>query len=326
MISKKGLLRCAAAVAIALVAGAVLMCTAGVEDAEAMWRKAVMKDYRVYAPVIPDTLTFAGERVPLETYFVREGLDNELIVNMYRQSSTVLYFKRANRYFPVIEPILKRNGIPTDFKYLCVIESGLTNATSPAKAQGFWQFIPSTGSHYGLEISDEVDMRDDLVASTEAACRYIKSMYNRFGSWTAAAAAYNCGENGLSRRMDKQQTTTYYDLWLNSETSRYVYRILAVKIIMQNPRQYGYFLRRCDLYPPVPTRTVTLEGQNVNLYTFARNNNTSYKVLRMLNPWLKTDELKNKSKKSYKVALPAEGTRYANITKGKRNTEMVDRL
>ena len=322
----KGLLRCAAAVAIALVAGAVLMCTAGVEDAEAMWRKAVMKDYRVYAPVIPDTLTFAGERVPLETYFVREGLDNELIVNMYRQSSTVLYFKRANRYFPVIEPILKRNGIPADFKYLCVIESGLTNATSPAKAQGFWQFIPSTGSHYGLEISDEVDMRDDLVASTEAACRYIKSMYNRFGSWTAAAAAYNCGENGLSRRMDKQRTTTYYDLWLNSETSRYVYRILAVKIIMQNPRQYGYFLRRCDLYPPVPTRTVTLEGQNVNLYTFARNNNTTYKVLRMLNPWLKTDELKNKSKKSYKVALPAEGTRYANITKGKRNTEMVDRL
>lgn len=319
-------MRCAAAVAIALVAGAVLMCTAGVEDAEAMWRKAVMKDYRVYAPVIPDTLTFAGERVPLETYFVREGLDNELIVNMYRQSSTVLYFKRANRYFPVIEPILKRNGIPTDFKYLCVIESGLTNATSPAKAQGFWQFIPSTGSHYGLEISDEVDMRDDLVASTEAACRYIKSMYNRFGSWTAAAAAYNCGENGLSRRMDKQRTTTYYDLWLNSETSRYVYRILAVKIIMQNPRQYGYFLRRCDLYPPVPTRTVTLEGQNVNLYTFARNNNTTYKVLRMLNPWLKTDELKNKSKKSYKVALPAEGTRYANITKGKRNTEMVDRL
>ena len=326
MISKTGLLRCAAAVAIALVAGAVLMCTAGVEDAEAMWRKAVMKDYRVYAPVIPDTLTFAGERVPLETYFVREGLDNELIVNMYRQSSTVLYFKRANRYFPVIEPILKRNGIPADFKYLCVIESGLTNATSPAKAQGFWQFIPSTGSHYGLEISDEVDMRDDLVASTEAACRYIKSMYNRFGSWTAAAAAYNCGENGLSRRMDKQRTTTYYDLWLNSETSRYVYRILAVKIIMQNPRQYGYFLRRCDLYPPVPTRTVTLEGQNVNLYTFARNNNTTYKVLRMLNPWLKTDELKNKSKKSYKVALPAEGTRYANITKGKRNTEMVDRL
>jgi hypothetical protein len=319
-----GILTLGIAVVAVVAAAGFLMCSTGAEDGEAMWRKAIMKDYRVYAPVIPDSLSFAGERVPVELYYVREGLDNELIVNMYRQSSTVLYFKRANRYFPIIEPILKRNGIPDDFKYLCVIESGLTNATSPAKAQGFWQFVPSTGSHYGLEISDEVDMRDDLVASTEAACRYIRALYNRFHSWTAAAAAYNCGENGLARRMDKQQTTSYYNLWLNSETSRYVYRILAMKTIMKNPRQYGYFLRQCDLYPPVPTRTVTLEGQNVNLYTFARNNNTNYKVLRMLNPWIKTDELKNKARRTYKVQLPAEDTKYSSLTKGHRNTDMIN--
>jgi hypothetical protein len=312
--------------AAGLLAGGILICSSQKEDSDEMWRKAISRDYRVYASVIPDTLSFAGERVPLNTYYVREALDNELIVNMYRQSSTVMYFKRANRYFPIIEPILKRNGIPDDFKYLCVIESGLTNATSPAKAQGFWQFIPSTGSRYGLEINDEVDMRDDLVSATEAACRYIRSLYNRFHSWTAAAAAYNCGENGLARRIEKQQTSVYYDLWLNSETSRYVYRILAMKAIMENPRQYGYFLRKCDLYPPVPTRTVTLEGQNVDLYDFARDNKTSYKVLRMLNPWIKTDMLKNKSKRTYKVLLPSEGTQYSTMMKGKRNTEMINRI
>jgi hypothetical protein len=230
---------------------------------------------------------------------------------MYRQSSTVLYFKRANRYFPVIEPILKKNGIPIEFKYLCVIESGLTNATSPAKAQGFWQFMASTGANYGLIVNDEIDMRDNLVASTEAACKYLRSLYNKFHSWTAAAAAYNCGENGLARRIDKQGTNVYYDIWLNSETTRYVYRILAMKLIMQNPRQYGYYLRHCDLYPPIPTRTATLSGQNVDLYQFARSHNTTYKVLRTLNPWIKTDMLKNKQGKTYTVQLPIEnGTLY----------------
>ena len=173
------------------IAGEIFVYATQKEDSEDIQRKAIMADYRVYAPVIPDTLSFAGEEVPLGTYYVREGLDNELIVNMYRQSSTVLYFKRANRYFPIIEPILKKNGIPEDFKYLCVIESGLTNATSPAKAQGFWQFIKTTGTNYGLMVNDEIDMRNDIVASTEAACQYIRKLYNKFHSWSAAAAAYN---------------------------------------------------------------------------------------------------------------------------------------
>ena len=155
------------------IAGEIFIYATPKEDSDEVQTRAIMHDYRVYAPVIPDTMTFCGETVPLETYYVREALDNELIINMYRQSSTVLYFKRANRYFPIIEPILKKHNIPDDMKYLCVIESGLTNATSPAKAQGFWQFIPSTGKKYGLTIDDEIDMRNDLEASTEAACKYL---------------------------------------------------------------------------------------------------------------------------------------------------------
>ena len=231
------------------------------------------------------------------------------------------------RYFPIIEPILKRNNIPEDFKYLCVIESGLTNATSPAKAQGFWQFIPSTGSKYGLTVNEEIDMRNDLVASTEAACKYLRSLYNRFHSWTAAAAAYNCGENGLSRRMETQGVSSYYDVRLNTETSRYVYRILAVKLIMQHPQQFGYNLRHCDLYAPIPTRSTTLSGQNVDLYKFAKNNGTTYKMLRDLNPWIQTDNLKNKANRSYTVVLPTEdGTLQKTLTKGHKNTRMLTEI
>lgn len=309
------------------IAGEVFIFATQKEDSDELQRRAIMADYRVYAPIIPDTLYFAGERVPLEVYYVREALDNELIVNMYRQSATVQYFKRANRYFPVIEPILKKNGIPEDFKYLCVIESGLTNATSPAKAQGFWQFIKSTGTTYGLEVNDEIDMRNNLEASTEAACKYIKSLYARFHSWSAAAAAYNCGEGGLDRRMRQQGTENYYDTRLNAETSRYVYRILAMKLIMQNPRQYGYHLRRCDLYPPIPTRTATLSGQNVDLSQFAKENGTSYKMLITLNPWLTTDNLRNKANKSYTVQLPVDnGTLYKTLTKGKKDTSLLTRI
>ena len=309
------------------IVGEIFIFASQKEDTEAVQQRAIMTNYRVYAPVIPDSMTFAGEQVPLDKYYVREGLDNELIVNMYRQSSTLLYFKRANRFFPIIEPILKRNNIPEDFKYLCVIESGLTNATSPAKAQGFWQFISSTGTKYGLVVNDEIDMRNDVVASTEAACKYLRSLYNRFHSWTAAAAAYNCGENGLSRRMETQGINSYYDVRLNTETSRYVYRILAMKLIMQHPQQFGYTLRQCDLYPPIPTRSVTLSGQNVDLYKFAKQNGTTYKMLRDLNPWIQTDNLKNKANKSYTIALPVEnGTLHHTLTKGHKNTRLITKI
>ena len=259
----------------------------------------------VYSPKIPETMDFCGENVPLDKFYVRESLDREMIVNTFGHTATILYFKRAHRYFPVIEPILKKNGIPDDFKYLCVIESGLTNATSPAKAQGFWQFIKPTGQKYGLEITDEIDMRNDLEAATEAACQFLKVLHRDLGSWTAAAAAYNCGAAGLSKNLEKQNITSYYDTRLNNETSRYIYRILAVKQIMQHPQEYGFYLRPIDLYPVIPTRNATLSGHNVDIYEFARANGCSYKLFRQLNPWITTEKLTNKTGKTYTVKLPA---------------------
>lgn len=258
----------------------------------------------IYSPKIPETMDFCGENVPLDKYYVRESLDREMIVNTYGHTSMLLYFKRAHRYFPIIEPILKKNGVPDDFKYLCVIESGLTNATSPAKAQGFWQFMKATGQKYGLEVTEEIDMRNNLEAATEAACQFLKALRRNLGSWTAAAAAYNCGEAGLSKNMEKQSIASYYDTRLNSETSRYIYRILAVKQIMQHPQDYGFFLRPVDLYPTLPTRTATLSGHDVDIYAFAKENGCSYKVFRELNPWITTEKLTNKAGKSYSVKLP----------------------
>ena len=279
----------------------------------------------LYAPPLPDSISFAGEAAPLDIYYVREALDREIIANTFSHTSTLLYLKRANRYFPIIEPILKRNGVPLDFKYLCVAESGLTNATSPAKAQGFWQFMKATGQSYGLEVNDEVDMRNNLEASTEAACKFLKKLRNSLGSWTAAAAAYNCGEGGLSRNLSKQDIKSYYDARLNTETSRYIYRILALKQIMQHPQDYGFYLRRCDLYPAIPFRTATLSGQNIDLYKYAKDNGTTYKLLRDFNPWLTSEKLTNKGNKTYTVKLPTkDGIRLSQILTDKdKSTEFV---
>lgn len=297
------------------------------ERSEEVHRQAIRTDYRVYAPSMPDSLSFCGERVPLNIYYVREGLDRELVSNMYYQSNTIFNIKRAVRYFPTIERILREERVPVDMKYLCVIESGLQCVTSPAGAQGWWQFMKTTGQNYGLEITDDVDMRNHLELSTRAACRYLKDLRQRFGSWTAAAAAYNCGENGLSRRLTNQRQTSYYDLYLNRETTRYVYRILALKLIMQHPQDYGYYVRRCDAYPEVPTTTVDLGGQNINIVQFAIDNGTTYKMLRTLNPWIVTDTFKNKAGKTYKVMIPTErGTEYSTITRGRHDTTLIESI
>lgn len=308
------------------IAGQIFIFATQKENADDLYQKAMKADYKIYAPVVPDTLRFAGEKVPLEYFYVREGLDRELLSNMYYHSSTLLNMKRAGRYFPIIEPILREQGVPQDFKYLCVIESGLQNVTSPAKAQGYWQFLKSTGQHYGLTITDEIDMRNDIEAATLAACKFLKTLHNSLGSWTAAAAAYNCGEVGLRSRMNKQSVNSYYDTRLNSETTRYVYRILAIKLIFQHPQDYGFYLRRCDLYSPIPYDTVSLSGQNVDLYTFAQEKGTTYKMLRELNPWLQTDKLVNKTNKTYTVKIPKKGgTLQRNIQKD-RNTALINRL
>ena len=294
---------------------------------EAIHARAIRADYRIYAPSIPDTLYFCGERVPLNLWYVREGLDRELVSNMYYQSSTLFNIKRATRVFPTIERILKEEGVPQDMKYLCVIESNLQNVTSSAGANGYWQFMKTTGQKYGLEISDEIDMRNDLEASTHAACRYLKSLKARFGGWTEAAAAYNCGENGLEKRLNNQQQKNYYELLLNKETQRYVYRILALKLIMQHPQDYGYTVRRCDTYPELPYEEVELSGKDVDLVQFAIDHGTTYKMLRTMNPWITTDNLKNKSGKSYKVRIPTKkGTEYNTIVKGKHDTTVIESI
>lgn len=311
---------------LALAGEAFIFATQKDNDDEA-YKQAIRNDYRVFAPVLPDTMSLAGERVPLEYYFVREGLDRELSSIMYQQLNTQLVFKRANRYFPEIEQILKENNIPLDFKYLCVTESSLTNATSPAKAQGFWQLLKGTAEQHGLEVNDEVDMRNDVAAATQAACEFLQYLYNRYGSWTLSAAAYNMGPGGLSRQMEAQDEDSYYDLWLNNETARYVYRILAYKLIMQNPQDYGFNLRHCDLYPPLPYLTDTITGCNIDLYKYAKDHGCSYRILRSMNPWMRSNILHNRHRKTYTVKLPiANGTKTSTLTHGRKDTNLIERM
>ena len=317
---------CIAAIVLAAIAiaGEILIFATKKEAPDTTYASAMRSSYRVYAPVLPDSIDFAGEPVPLDMYYVREALDRELTSMIYFQSNSIMWFKRAGRFFPTIERILKEEGVPDDFKYLCVIESGLQNLTSPAKAQGYWQFLKSTGQTYGLEVSDEVDMRNDIEASTRAACRFLKDLHAHLGSWTDAAAAYNRGEGGLAAAIRRQGSAGYYTTKLNNETSRYVFRIVAAKILMQSPQKYGYHIRQCDIYRPVAVRQVALRGSNVDLCTFARNNGTSYKVLRDLNPWLCTDKLINKAGKSYTVCLPANDAE--KTQQHSANTNLITRM
>lgn len=270
------------------------------------FQKHFNNNYKIYALTIPDELEFAGEEVPLNVIDVRERFDREILVNTYWQSQSLLFHKRANRYFPVIEPILKDQGVPDDFKYLALIESGLMNVVSPAGATGFWQFLKTTAIEYGLEVNGEVDERYHLEKSTHAACKYLKSAYDRYGSWSMAAASYNLGMNGLDRQIAKQKVSNYYDLLLPEETSRYVFRIVAAKEIISHPTKYGFNLREKDLYPPLKTKRVVVNGPVTDFADFAFEHETNYKILKVLNPWLRDSFLKNPTGKQYEIALPAE--------------------
>jgi hypothetical protein len=260
--------------------------------------------YRLYSPPIPRKLDFAGEIVPIDRYDVREALDRELLINIYWQSSILQYCKRANRFFPVIEPILKQHGIPDDFKYLALAESGFLDVVSPAKAAGFWQFMKATGIKYGLEINEEVDERYNLSKATVAACQYLKNSYKMHRSWTLAAAGYNMGDNGVKKACIEQHTHSYWDLLLNTETARYLYRIIALKLILSSAQEYGIFLKSHDLYHPIPTYTLQVDTPINNLYDFALQQNISYKQLKTLNPWLISNQLANNSKTMYRIEIP----------------------
>jgi len=270
------------------------------------YQSSFEQDYRIYSLNLPEQMQFAGEQVPLQLQDVSEKIDRELHVNTYWQSNTLLYLKRSNQWFPVIEPILAEHNIPEDFKYLALIESGLTQIVSPAGATGFWQFMKSTGKEYQLEISSEVDERYHIEKATHAACQYLQEAYDKYGSWTLAAASYNMGMNGLDKQLSRQEVDNYYDLLLSEETSRYVFRILAAKEILNHPQHYGFTYRQKDLWQPYRTKTVTVDSSVENWAKFAKEQGINYKVLKALNPWLRQRELHNTSGKVYEVKVPVD--------------------
>ena len=261
-------------------------------------------DQNVHDIEFPDVLTFCGERVPLERFYVRESLERELLVNSYLHASTLLLLKRTSRWFPVIEPIMRKNGLPEDFKYLAMIESSLTNAVSPSKAVGFWQFLEGTGKEYNLEINKEVDMRYNQELETKAACQYLKDSYRRFNNWTLAAAAFNCGNGRINRTIQEQRVDSYYDMLLPNETERYVYRILALKLITENPQKYGFHISDEGWYQPLEYKTITVTESITDLVDFAITNGTNLKMLKYYNPWLRGTTLTIAEGNSYVIKLP----------------------
>lgn len=260
--------------------------------------------YSVKAHEIPTKLTYAGEQVPVHFYDVRERLDKELLVNKYWHSSTFQLIKRANRFFPVIEKILKEEGLPDDLKYLAVAESGLQNVVSPSRAAGFWQFLKGAANDFGLEVNNEIDERYHLEKATRAACKYLKWNYEKFGSWTLSAAAYNYGRSAVIRQMERQSCSNYYDLLLPDETERYMFRLIALKMILSNPQKFGFNLRENDLYAPIETTGIQITVPVDDLAKFAAKHGISYRMFKEFNPWLRENYLKKVNKKQYEVQIP----------------------
>ncbi len=270
----------------------------------------------VYSPEIPAKTEFAGKEIDLGRYDLRERMDRELTGFCYMHSTTLLMLKRANRYFPIVEPILKANGIPDDFKYLMVIESNLdTRALSPRGAAGLWQFMEATGREHGLEVNKNVDERYHIEKATQAACRYFRKSYGRYGDWISVAASYNAGQRRISSAMEQQGADTALDLWLNEETSRYMFRILAAKTVFSHPSHYGFRLRRENLYPAFNYTVDTVTTSIPGLADYAKERGISYAQLKDANVWLRDTLLENKSGKTYLLKIPARESIHYNPSK-----------
>ncbi|MBL6607459.1 MAG: lytic transglycosylase domain-containing protein [Flavobacteriaceae bacterium] len=261
----------------------------------------------VSAHPIPTEMSFADEPVPLYNPDIQERMDREILVNAYWQSNAFLLMKRTHKYGPLIDSILAAENVPLDFKYLAVIESGLQNVSSPAGAKGFWQFMRSTAKEFDLEVNANVDERFNLVLATQAAARYLKQARDEFGSWTLAAASYNAGRAGIRRELTRQGVSNYYDLLLNEETSRYVFRILAVKRLLEEPQQYGFQYNSDHLYQRIPTRKLKVDTVVHDFVAFAEKFGINYKILKIHNPWLREGHLNNSSRKEYTIAIPEPG-------------------
>lgn len=258
---------------------------------------------QLYLPEVPDQMTFAGEKVPLERWEVREAFDRELIYNYNTPGHLSYILKLSKRYFPLIEQRLRANDIPDDFKYLCVAESNLQNLVSRVGASGFWQFMKGTAPGYNLTVTEEVDDRYDVIKSTDAACKYLKQAYAKFGNWTAAAASYNCGMGGYNNFATQQQTRYYYDLLLPDETNKYIFRILTFKHLMSNAKEMGYMVNDQNGYKAFNVREVTVNTAIPNLVQYAIDNGTTYKMLKLLNPWMRSRSLPGG--RTYVIKLPA---------------------
>ncbi|MEG1379512.1 MAG: lytic transglycosylase domain-containing protein [Bacteroidales bacterium] len=259
---------------------------------------------------LPKT-TIAGEEIDLTRYDMRERYDRELTSFCYTHNLTLSLIKRANRYFPIIEPILKDEGIPEDFIYLMAIESSLNpRALSPVKAAGFWQLMPATGKQFGLEVNDFVDERYDIEKSTRAAAKYLKEAYNKYGNWMAVAASYNAGQGRISRELERQQVTDVFDLWLVDETTRYPFRMMALKEIMKRPYKYGFVLKSNQLYKPIRTTDVKIKEAIPDLAQFAKDKGIDYRTLKDFNPWLRDRSLPNKTGKEYILRIPVKEDLY----------------
>jgi membrane-bound lytic murein transglycosylase D len=264
------------------------------------------RTYKIKSLKLPSQLDLAGERVPLEINDVKERMERELLVNTYWQSNGILLLKRANKYFPILEPLLKKYNLPDDFKFLALAESGFTDETSSVGAAGMWHFMRATGKEYGLEINDNVDERYNIQKATKVAAEYLIKAKENLGSWTLAAAAYNAGNYGVSKRLESQQVHNYYDAKLPNETERYVFRILALKEIISNPKKYGFIFDSEDLYTVEETRIVKVDTVITNLALFAKKFGMNYKELKIHNPWLREHRLNNKSHKLYEIKVPTK--------------------
>lgn len=260
-----------------------------------------------YSPELPSEMNFAGETVPLTRWDVKERLDREVLLNFYNQANILFLMKMSNRYFPIISERLKANGVPDDFKYLCVAESNLVStAISRSHAVSFWQFLNGTAPGFGLQVNSQVDERYNIEKATNAACVYLKQAYSKFGSWTAAAASYNCGQGGYNNRATQQRTKNYYDLILPEETNRYIFRILAFKHLLKNAEELGFKLSEDDKYKPIPFRVIEVNKTIPDLVQFARDNGTTYKMLHLMNPWIRARSLSVVNGKYYQIKLPQE--------------------
>ena len=288
-----------------LVAAQLSFTNSATENKVTKTSKKINPEARYTPPPFPSQMSFAGENVPLERWDVKERFDRELLFNYYNKANVLFLLKLSNRYFPIISERLKQHGVPDDFKYLAVAESNLLGgARSHAGAVGYWQFMNGTAPAYGLKANSQVDDRYDIIKSTDAAAKYLKQAYAKFGTWTAAAASYNCGMGGYNGQATFQGTKNYYDLLLPEETNRYIFRILAFKHLLQNAEEMGFELKEEEAYTEIPYKTVTVSSSISNLSTFARSHGTTYKMLKQMNPWLRGRSLSVKSGEQYTVKLP----------------------